>query len=98
MGYIISYHGADSVKIPTVPRRSRMLSLTLGFFLAFLLLTRLFWPAGSAKLRQFLIPGDPDVTGHAAALLVEELRTGEPAGEAIKAFCSEILSYADYPD
>lgn len=98
MGYIISYGSSQAVKTPIPNRSSRFAMLTLAFFLAFLLLTKLFWPAGDAKLRRFLIPGDPEVTGHAASVLVDYLRSGEPVGDAVKAFCSEILTNAEYPD
>lgn len=98
MGYMIAYDGSDTGKKYTVCRRSRLPELTFGFFLAFLLLTRLFWPAGAAQLRQFLLPGDPDVTQQAVTVLVQDLRAGEPVGDAVKAFCSEILIHAEYPD
>ena len=98
MGYIIAYDGGDPGKMYTTRRRSRLPGLTLGFFLAFLLFTKLFWPAGAAQLRQILLPGDPDVTQQAVTVLVEDLRAGEPVGAAVKAFCSEILIHAEYPD
>ena len=98
MGYIITYDGEEPGKIPTIRRRSRLPALTFAFLLAFLLLTKLFWPAGTDKLRRILLPGDPDVTAHAATALVDDLRTGEPVGEAVKTFCGEILAHAEYPD
>lgn len=97
MGYIIAYNGADAVKRATMHRKSKLPALTVAFLLTFLLLTELFWPAGKEKLRHILLPGDPDVTAHAVTVLVDDLRAGEPVGEAVKAFCSEILDHAEYP-
>ena len=40
---------------------------------------------------EFLIPGDPDVTKAAASDFVEQIRSGEPLGDAVTVFCKEIL-------
>lgn len=98
MAYIIAYDGADPVPKSAARRRSRLAGLTVGFFLVFLLLTKLFHPEGTAVLRRLLLPGDEAVTGPAMTVLLEELRSGEPVGDAVKAFCGEILSHAEYPD
>lgn len=62
------------------------------------LLVRLLWPASMDKLRQMLIPGDPEVTGRAASEMVSQLHEGVPVGDAVQAFCREILDEAGYPD
>lgn len=98
MGYIIVYEGADPAEISVSRRRSRLPELTVLFVLAFLLLTRLFWPAGREKIRDILLPGDPNITQQAVSVLVDDLRAGEPVGEAVRAFCGEILGHAEYPD
>lgn len=98
MGYIITYPNCASGRSAEPSHRSHLLRWTFGFFLAFLLLTKLYWPEGSAKLRNMLIPGDPEVTGHAVMALLDDLRTGEPLEIAVKTFCNEILTHAENPD
>lgn len=98
MGYVIRYDCGESHSGSASSRCSRLTAMTAGFLLAFLLLTKLFWPEGSAMLRQFLIPGDPDVTSQAVSVLVDELRAGKPMGDTVQAFCAEILNHAEFPD
>lgn len=98
MGYVIRYSGEEPKTSPKASRFSRLPGLTAAFLLAFLLLTKLFWPAGSDKLREFLLPGDPDVTAGAITALVEDLREGQPVSDSVTAFCAEILAHAEYPD
>lgn len=98
MSYIIAYDGTDPCAKPADRRASRLSVLTAGFFLAFLLLTKLFWPKGAAMLRQIILPGDPEVTERAVSVLVDDLREGEPVGDALKTFCGEIMTHAKYPD
>ncbi len=98
MGYIIAYDGAEPCAKPAACRTSRLSLFTLGFFLAFLLLTKLFWPAGSDHLMRFFLPGDPEVTGQAVTVLIDNLREGEPVEDALKTFCGEIITHAKYPD
>ena len=95
MGYEIRYAGHEpSSRKPG----TRLPALTAGFFLAFLLLTHAFWPAGASKLRQLVLPGDSEVTGQAVASLVEDLREGQAVGDAVTTFCREILAHAEYSD
>ena len=98
MGYRICYDGGEAPKKWAGKGRSRLPVMTAVFFLVFLLLTKLFWPAGAAELRQILIPGDPEVTAQATSGLIRDLRAGEPVGVAVKTFCGEILTHAQYPD
>lgn len=98
MGYVIRYGTEEPVtKAPKI-YGTRLSVMTAGFFLMFLMLAKLFWPAGSDKVREFLLPGDAEATGRAVTVLVEDLRAGEPVGDAVKAFCGEILTHAEYPD
>ena len=75
-------------------QKSRIPALTAGALVVFLLLTHLFWPAGDAAIRDFLIPGEDAVTLRAAKTLVENLKEGTALGEAAEAFCREILTGA----
>lgn len=60
-----------------------------SFMLAFILGYRI------EGMREFLIPGNPDVTEAAVNAFVEDVREGEPIGEAITAFCLEIIENAN---
>ena len=42
----------------------------------------------------WLLPGDPEVTASALESLRENLAAGEPFGEAVTAFCREIINGA----
>lgn len=64
---------------------------TAVFFLMFVLVVRLYWPEGRGLLRTFLLPGEPSVTEAAYWSLVANLRQGFPAGEALSAFCQQII-------
>lgn len=99
MGYRIDYEDYAALRRKSAHRSSfRLAGLTAAFFLSFLLLTHAFWPAGRAKLRSLLLPGDPEVTGQALSSMVEDLRAGKPLSDSVTAFCREILEYAQYPD
>lgn len=95
MGYTIRYDGSDPPRNQPGPLGLRLSGLTAAFFLTFLLLTHIFWPSGREKLRQLLLPGDPDVTAQAFSVMMDDLRSGEPMGEAVTVFCREILSNAE---
>ncbi|MBQ7340855.1 MAG: hypothetical protein IJW41_01635 [Oscillospiraceae bacterium] len=43
---------------------------------------------------KWLLPGDPDKTQAALATLTEDIRAGESLGQAITAFCQEIVDNA----
>lgn len=87
MGYRIVYGEEPPVQRP----RSRLRLLTAAFGLAFLVLVGSFWPGGRALLRQVLLPG----AGEAALQqMAEQIRAGEPVGEAVTAFCRDVVAHA----
>ncbi len=93
MSYRIEYGGGNAVRKPG--RGNRLPVLTAGAFLLFLLLTQAFWPEGSAALRDFLIPGDSEVTTQAFSAMSEDLCEGIPISDALMAFCREILTHGE---
>lgn len=93
MGYEIRYEKFEALPCRKTRRGGRFASLVGAFLLAFLLLTQAFWPAGTEKLRELLLPGDPEVTAQAAATLVSGLRAGESLTDAAVTFCREILDH-----
>ena len=42
-------------------------------------------------LKSWLLPGDPEVTETAFSAMVDDIRGGEPVGDAVTAFCLEII-------
>lgn len=98
MSYRIAYDtGAGKYEI--IPqRKSRLPVLTAAALTGFLLLTHLFWPAGDAALRDFLIPGEDDVTLRAVQTMARELRCGAPFSDTVENFCREIIENAKASD
>ena len=47
---------------------------------------------GLQWVQEVLLPGDPDVTAAALEGLVDDLRQGDALGQAIRAFCEEIIA------
>lgn len=88
MGYRIVYgQGA----FPEKNRRKSWLRLmTAGFALAFVILTRCCWPRGTEILREVLLPRE----NAAFQRLTEDIRAGEPMGDAVTAFCRQIVEEA----
>lgn len=91
MGYRIVY-GEDPFVGESAPK-SRLRPLTAAFALAFVILVRCTWPQGSQILRQLLLP-QTDGTGAAFQQMAQEIRAGEPVGEAVTAFCRGIVEDA----
>ena len=96
MAYQIKY-------TPPFPRRKtefplRMILLTVSFFLLFLLATKVFWPTGSKKLTQLLLPpqGNADLR-QAAQVFFTDLKSGTPFYQSLTAFCQEIIRHANIP-
>ena len=98
MGYRITYVNSTIRRRRTGIHPLRLQGLIGAFLILFLLLTNAYWPAGAQKLREFLIPGDPEVTMLAAEELVQDLHSGEAVSDAVAAFCREILESAEAAD
>ena len=82
MGYSIQYSPQTNHKFPVKTKKKVSVPwlLTGAALLALLL--------GGWKL---LLPGDPDTTRAALSQLAEDVRAGEPVGDAVTAFCREII-------
>ena len=98
MGYQIRYDAGKAVKTGLKERKLSAIGIMAAGLLVACLLVRMFWPAGADKLRQMVFPGDPEVTGRAAAEMVSQIHDGVPVGDAVQTFCREILDEAGYPD
>ena len=89
MSYRIEYNPEKNRKYP-MPRTKNgkwvMVALT-----AVVLMFALLKLDESQTIRSWLIPGDPEITTAAFSNMVADIRNGEPAGEAVTAFCLEII-------
>ena len=94
MAYRIDYEATDKHKSATGPHTG-LIARTAGFFLLFLLLTKLFWPAGEEKLHKILAPWDAEATAQAFSDMVTDLRSGKDFTSAVTVFCREIIADAE---
>jgi len=91
MGYRIVY-GPEVGEVRSDGKHDqRIRVMTAAFLLLSCLLTRLLWPEGAQMLRDALLPGQPSVTEQAFSILAEQLRAGEPVGEAVESFCRFVI-------
>lgn len=72
--------------------------LTAALLVAFSLVVTKTWPEGRERLQQALLPGEPSRTEQAFTAMAERISQGEPVGEAVTAFCREVLENAELPE
>lgn len=94
MGYRIEYDPALNRKYPVKVRsgKGKMLLLSAVMLTGFVL--GLIGIKNSAALKNWLLPGDPQVTEAAFSSMIADIRAGEQVGDAITAFCLEIMKNA----
>lgn len=88
MAYRIEYGSGGAVRQEVRKRRVHWWWAALCIPAAAMLIPdvrRLVW--------HWLLPGDGAVTAQALGALVTDLRTGAPMGEAVTAFCREIIAH-----
>ena len=94
MGYQIHYGRNRVVKTisekkPEHITKSRICTLVL---LAVIIMCLVIWKV--EPLKKVFIPGDTQITSTAVAHLTKALKEGEPVGDAVSAFCREIIDNA----
>ena len=93
MAYRITYDQSNvrkkSVRFPRI-RWKRCAVLFSAAVLGLMVII----PAGRMWLRDLLLPGDEEVTAVALEGLAEDIESGVSVGEAVDAFCREII-YAE---
>lgn len=95
MGYAILYE-PDLNKKLKIPNQNRKLLLRAGVLAVCAVLVVLCLQAPVREvIRDFLIPGDPDVTQSAFSQMVSDIRAGESFSDAVTVFCQEILYHAN---
>lgn len=93
MGYIIQY---DPDKKTQYPAKADMRSRVGRYFVAimFVCATLALAVRYRSTVLDWLIPGNAEVTTTAFQTLADDVRNGKPAGEAITAFCKEVITHA----
>lgn len=91
MSYKISYWEAPQ-KAPHLPFR---LPAVAGIVLSLAILARIFYPDTTKQLTEALFPLTSDSSQQALEVLAEKIKAGESFGDAVTAFCQEILNDAD---
>lgn len=94
MAYKIQYDPEMNAKYPSAgtQRWKNGRKFLIIIFLLFIAFTAVYF---KDTLLPILIPGDAVVTASAFEGLVSDMREGAPVGEAITAFCREIISHAE---
>ena len=93
MGYRISY-GESVQKIEIQEKPTGNKSNKKLFLIAAIVLVLLAVWSFSDRLTEYLIPVDPKITRSAVTTMVSDIGAGEPVGEAVTAFCKEIIAGA----
>ena len=97
MAYRVEYGPREPKKTSRLWTQPRMQIFTAVFLLIFLLGVRQTWPEGTAKLKEFLLPGKPASTETALQNFVVNLKEGSGIGDAFTTFCQEIIDQAQLP-
>lgn len=94
MGYQVLYESVGKMEKPK-PEKHRISGVLAVVMICVLVIGAVAVKAGALPwVKEYLIPGDPDVTAAALQDMVAGLQSGEPLGEAITAFCREIVAHA----
>ena len=94
MAYRIVY-GEDPAKTGKERfRTGRFRLMTAVCFVLFLLSVKLLWDDGLDHIRQILLPGSGDTTLQALDQMVAQIQAGTKLGDAVTAFCREIIAGA----
>ena len=71
-----------------------MTGMTALFFALFMLSVKLLWKDGGDLLREILLPGNGESTAKALEELISQLHEVAAFGDAVTAFCREIIAGA----
>jgi len=94
MGYQIHYESVGRIE-KTKPEKHRISGVLAVVMVCVLVIGAVAVKTGALPwVKDYLIPGDPDVTVAALQDMVAGLQSGEALGEAITAFCREIVAHA----
>ena len=91
MSYRIEYGSAIPDRYVIRNNFLRLRSMTAICLLLFSLTVRHFFPEGTEKLRQLLLPGELSVTQEAVETFMGDIRNGEDFTDSLTAFCEYIV-------
>ena len=94
MGYRVEYESVGKNGTQKKTNSSHILGLTTAFLMLFVLLVHGFWPRGREVLQEMILPGGAAVTAAALEEFAQDLRMGQPLGEAVEGFCREVIADA----
>lgn len=93
MSYRIEYGPAIPNRYIAKHNPLRLQSMTAACLLIFSLAVRQFFPAGTEKLRQLLLPGEFSITQEAVNAFMGDIRSGESLGDSFTAFCEFMIDH-----
>ena len=93
MPYKIQYTPEDCRRYPQKKKRPQV---KWGRWIPFVLLLAAVLGIRLYGIPDFLIPGDPEVTKAAAAMLIDELHAGAAVDDAVTVFCKEVFNGAGF--
>ena len=88
MGYRISYQNIGNIPKSRSGERKKLVLILSAVALCLGVLI-----AGRNTLLQWILPGDPEVTGRALETIIQSLQNGTQFQDALTAFCREIIAY-----
>ena len=92
MGYRIIY--AEERKKPENRNNQfRLRTLVALCLLVFSLTVKIFWPEGTQKLREVIIPAGMTQTQEDFQTMLHAIMTGEPVMDAVTAFCAGVVDH-----
>lgn len=94
MAYKIHYDPSLKLKYPAKRKNQPIRRYISAFALLAVIMTLLYHPGVRQRIKNFLIPGDPEVTLSAGRELVYDIKAGNTVRESVMAFCKEILDGA----
>lgn len=95
MSYQIEYPVENHLQKSYALRGRKKIAISSVLVLCFVALAVMVYAIGIDTLKEILVPGDNQITISAFENMQENLGNGMPAGDAIVAFCSEILQSAN---
>lgn len=94
MGYRIEYTSSGSQRKPLKHKPPYAAIATAVGVLSLVFLAIAIKHTGLTWVRDVLLPGDPAITAAALENMVDNMKSGISIGDAVTAFCQEILANA----
>lgn len=89
MAYRVDY--TDGGRQAAVHEKKHSIRAVLICFFLFLIFVQLFWPQGKEAIQKLLLPGATETVWAAVDVFADQVRTGEPVGEALETLCRNVF-------